>query len=63
VLRLPEGLDADAFTNALLERGFRIARGLKPLGQGHVRIGHMGDLTLAHLDQLLDAMGTVLGDV
>lgn len=63
VLRLPEGLEAEAFTATLLERGFRIARGLKPLAQGHVRIGHMGDLTMAHLDQLLDAMGTVLRDV
>ncbi len=60
VLRLDDRLDAEWFIASVANEGFRIAAGLPPLRQGHVRIGHMGDLTLAHLDQLLDVMSAIL---
>lgn len=63
VIRLPDRLAAGAFISMVAERGFRIAPGLPPLREHHVRIGHMGDLTLEHLDALLEVMSEVLRTV
>ncbi|HEX6992460.1 MAG TPA: aminotransferase class V-fold PLP-dependent enzyme, partial [Gemmatimonadales bacterium] len=60
VLRLPERVVAREFIGAVASCGFQIASGLEPLADRHVRIGHMGDLQLEHLDALLEVMSGVL---
>jgi aspartate aminotransferase-like enzyme len=60
VIRLSGGITAAAFIEAVAACGFRIAPGLPPLAEQHIRIGHMGDLTLDHLDALLEVMTGVL---
>jgi aspartate aminotransferase-like enzyme len=60
VIELPARITAPAYVEAVAACGFRIAPGLPPLAHGHVRIGHMGDLTLDHLDALLEVMRGVL---
>ncbi len=63
VLRLPERVVAREFIGAVASGGFQIASGLEPLADRHVRIGHMGDLQLEHLDALLEVMSGVLRTV
>jgi aspartate aminotransferase-like enzyme len=45
---------------ALGERGWAVTPGLDPLGDGILRIGHMGDVTPVHLAGLLDELDAVL---
>lgn len=49
-----------AVVAALKARGFTIGTGYGKLKDSHIRIGHMGDHTLAGLDRLLDALTEVL---
>jgi aspartate aminotransferase-like enzyme len=63
VLKLPDGVEAKGFLAAVSSCGFRIAPGLAPLKEGHVRVAHMGDIELEHLDALLDVMSGVLRTV
>jgi aspartate aminotransferase-like enzyme len=63
VLRLPERVVAREFIAAVARCGFQIASGLAPLADGHIRIGHMGDLQLEHLDALLEVMSGTLRTV
>ncbi|HET7603453.1 MAG TPA: aminotransferase class V-fold PLP-dependent enzyme [Gemmatimonadales bacterium] len=63
VLRLPERVVARDFIAAVASCGFQIASGLAPLTDGYVRIGHMGDLEMEHLDALLEVMSGVLRTV
>jgi len=44
----------------LESRGWQIATGLAPLTDRVIRIGHMGDLEVDHLDGLLSELGAVL---
>ena len=62
-IRLPERIQPPRFIQELAARGFRIAPGLKPLQDRHVRIGHMGDLTLEQVDTLLGEMSRLLGEM
>jgi aspartate aminotransferase-like enzyme len=52
-LRLPGGLSAAAVVAALAARGWAVAPGLGAGADSLLRIGHMGDVELAHLDALL----------
>ncbi len=59
-LRLPSGLGGTGVAAALGERGWAVTPGLDPLGDGILRIGHMGDVTPVHLAGLLDELDAVL---
>jgi aspartate aminotransferase-like enzyme len=53
---LPDGLDWKAFNNALLERDLVIAGGQGKLAGKTLRVGHLGDVDL---DDILDVMRTL----
>jgi len=59
---LPPALRGGEIVGALARRGFTIATGYGELKQRCIRIGHMGDHTLAELDDLLSATEEVLRD-
>ncbi len=52
-LRLPEGQSAKAVTTALKQDGWTIGSGYGALNDSTIRIGHMGDHTVAALNELL----------
>jgi predicted phosphoserine aminotransferase len=52
-LKLPEGRSAKAVVGALQGRGWTIGSGYGALKDTTIRIGHMGDHTVAALDELL----------
>ena len=60
-IRLPAGHKGSAVTAALEARGYTIAPGYGPLRDATIRIGHMGDHTVAELDVLLAELSSVLG--
>jgi len=51
--QLPSGLSGPPIVARLKERGYTIGSGYGKLKETTIRIGHMGDHTLAELDQLL----------
>ena len=55
-LKLPEGKNAKQIVGALKQAGWTIGSGYGPLKESTIRIGHMGDHTVAALDQLLDLL-------
>jgi predicted phosphoserine aminotransferase len=59
-ITLPPALRGGEIVGALAERGFTIATGYGDLKQRCIRIGHMGDHTLAELDDLLSETEEVL---
>lgn len=59
-LRPPPRLGAGALVRELARRGFAVTGGLGELEHEVLRIGHMGDLTPAHLDALLDELDGLL---
>lgn len=59
-VRLPEGLRGPDVVAAMRARGYVIGGGYGKLQEATVRIGHMGDHTVEELDDVLDALGTVL---
>jgi aspartate aminotransferase-like enzyme len=60
VLELPEGRKAGDVVAELEQRGWLIATGLAPLTDRVIRIGHMGDLEVQHLDAFLAELASVL---
>ena len=56
VIRMPDGVAAPRVVKALAEKGYYVATGLPPHDQTLVRVGHMGDLTPAHMEGLLGAL-------
>ena len=60
-LRLVAGQDADRVAAALGDQGFAVGRSLVAGEPGLLRIGHMGDVELAHLEALLEALSPLLG--
>jgi aspartate aminotransferase-like enzyme len=60
-LTMPEGHTGSAVTAALKQRGYTIASGYGSLKDVTIRIGHMGDHTVAELDALLGELEQVLG--
>jgi aspartate aminotransferase-like enzyme len=59
-LTVPAGQTGSAVTAALKKRGFTIASGYGALKDATIRIGHMGDHTVAELDVLLAELEQVL---
>ena len=60
-LRIPAGRTGGEITAAMAARGFTIASGYGALKDATIRIGHMGDHTVAELDVLLEALAEELG--
>lgn len=59
-IRMPASHPGSAVTKALAARGYTIASGYGELKDATIRIGHMGDHTVAELDALLAELATVL---
>ncbi len=55
-LKVPEGKSAKQIVGALKQAGWTIGSGYASLKESTIRIGHMGDHTVAALDQLLDLL-------
>jgi predicted phosphoserine aminotransferase len=60
-LKLPEGKTAKPIVAALKQAGWTIGAGYGTLKDTTIRIGHMGDHTVAAVDELLGLLGDVLG--
>lgn len=60
-LTLPPGVSGKAVAGALGARGYVIGAGYGKLGDSTIRIGHMGDHTVAGLDRCLAQLTAVLG--
>jgi aspartate aminotransferase-like enzyme len=60
-LRLPEGKHSKDVVAALKQQGWTIGAGYGALKDSTIRIGHMGDHTVAALDQLLPLIVQALG--
>lgn len=61
-IRLPEGRSVEAFEAGMRRRGFVIAKGYGLLKHETVRIGHMGEHTVAELEAVMDAFAEELRD-
>jgi aspartate aminotransferase-like enzyme len=59
-LKLPEGKTAKPITQALLQQGWTIGSGYGKLKDSTIRIGHMGDHTVAGLSELLGLLDRIL---
>jgi predicted phosphoserine aminotransferase len=59
----PAAVLATDICGALRAHGFVIAPGYGKMKDDMIRIGHMGDHTVAELDELLDVLTDVLGEV
>jgi aspartate aminotransferase-like enzyme len=59
-LRLPEGKSAKDVVAALQQQGWTIGSGYGPLKDSSIRIGHMGDHTVAALEELLPLIEATL---
>lgn len=59
-LTTPPGYTGSAVTAALKQRGYTIASGYGALKDATIRIGHMGDHTVAELDTLLGELEQIL---
>lgn len=57
---LPDGMDATDVCAGLRAHGYVVAPGYGKLKPAMIRIGHMGDHTVAELDALLDVLADVL---
>lgn len=58
-ITVPNGKTGSAIASAMKAKGFVIATGYGKLKDDMIRIGHMGDHTLAELDVLLEALAEV----
>jgi len=61
-ITLPDGVRGSDVCGAMRARGYVIAPGYGKLKEGMVRVGHMGDHTVAELDAVLDALAGVLDE-
>ena len=59
-LTMPPGRKGSEVNEAMKARGFTISAGYGALKDATIRIGHMGDHTVAELDVLLGALEEVL---
>ncbi len=57
---LPDGMGGPDIVKAMKQRGWVIGGGYGKLMQTHIRIGHMGDHTLAELNELLSVLTEVM---
>ncbi|MGH7589999.1 MAG: hypothetical protein ACREL2_01055, partial [Gemmatimonadales bacterium] len=60
-ISLPAGGSGTVVVEALRRRGYVIGAGYGKLREATIRIGHMGDHTVAGLDRCLEELGEVLG--
>ena len=60
-IALPAGANSAPIVAEMKKRGFVISAGYGKAKESQLRIGHMGDHTVAGLDVLLDALGSVIG--
>ncbi len=60
VIKNNKNIDVQKLVNNLKERGFTIANGYGKLKNMTFRIGHMGDLTLEEIDELLKNIDEIL---
>jgi aspartate aminotransferase-like enzyme len=56
-------MDFDRFHSALKAKGYEISNGYGDVKQTTFRIGHMGDITLARLKELLSVMDETLEEI
>ncbi len=59
-VRLPEGMSGPSIVKAVRERGWVVGGGYGKLKDGSIRIGHMGDHTVAELNELLGVLEEVI---
>ena len=59
-LKVPPGKNGRPITQALAERGWTIGSGYGPLKETTIRIGHMGDHSVAAVEQLLGELEAVV---
>lgn len=59
-ITLPATCPAARVVEAMAARGFTVTDGLPPAPAACVRVGHMGDVAPAHLDEMLAALDAVL---
>jgi len=59
-VRLPEGMGGPTIVKGMRARGWVSGGGYGKLKEGTVRIGHMGDHTVAELNELLAVLGEVV---
>lgn len=57
---LPDGMSGPTIVEAMRERGWVIGGGYGKLKEGSIRIGHMGDHTVAELNELLGVLEEVV---
>lgn len=60
VITLPDDIPSADVLHAMKTRGFTIGAGYGPLSAGSVRIGHMGEHTVAGVEACLAALGDAL---
>jgi predicted phosphoserine aminotransferase len=59
-IALPDGLDGSVLVAGMRDRGFVIGGGYGKLKDTTIRIGHMGDHTVAELEKVLEALEDVV---
>ena len=59
-ITLPEGISGPTVVSAMRNRGFVIGYGYGKLKENTIRIGHMGDHSVAELNELLQELEGVL---
>jgi len=59
-LTVPDGKTGSAVNEAMKKRGYTISAGYGALKDSTIRVGHMGDHTVAELDELLAVLSEVL---
>ena len=59
-IRLGPGIDPQRIVALLLERGYQIGTGLGSLASEIIRIGHMGDLEVSHVQRLLSEIDNLI---
>ncbi len=59
-VRVPEGVDCSKLLRSMLEQGVELAEGQAKLSGKIFRIGHMGYVSEAEIDQVISTLGKVL---
>jgi aspartate aminotransferase-like enzyme len=59
-IRVPENMSGSRISSQMKSRGYVIASGYGPLKDSTFRIGHMGDHTVAELEELLNVLEEIL---
>lgn len=57
---LPDGLSSQVVVDAMAAQGWTVTDGLPPSADRHLRVGHMGDMQLSHLQGVLPVLDETL---